>query len=406
LSLDWEMERITRVNAQGMFKPRANAVKGWATMARPFVRLLAPVPVVIVALFTSAAMAQAKPPVPALTGTTPPSSQAAPANSTSPHLLGEGEPEEGVITQGLRPPGFHRGLTAAGVTRHPGDEIEIFNGPVCAGSPLVTGSVEALEGSGIVVTVLPNSVTEFSADQIDPAEPGVRSACSAKAIKYYEGVIPPGTESPSGPGPETPTVPIAPIAPAPAEPVSGAGQSPAAPRLLTVPGGTANDSTPLVAGTAPGAATVKIFAGRQCAGAVVAKGTAAQLAAGFPVQVADNSLSAFTAVAMSGGGQSGCSEPVFYVEDSTAPHTRITMGPASKTRKRAAVFRFTDTTGDAPGTAFFCKVDKHRWKPCGSPLRLRHLRPRRYSVAVKAIDPAGNVELKPAKRRFKVIPPL
>jgi hypothetical protein len=367
------------------------------------VRPLAALSVVVAALLTSAAMAQAKPLAPALTGTTPPSSGAATANSTSPHILGEGEPEEGVITRGLAPPGSGRGLIVAGVTKHPGDEIEIFEGPVCAGSPVETGSAETLEDAGIAVTVLPNSVTEFSADQIDPAEPGVRSECSAKAIKYYEGVVPPGTESPSGPGPETPTAPTAPGA---AEPVPGAGQPPAPPHLRTVPGGTANDNTPLVAGTAPGAGTVKIFGGRQCAGAVVAKGTAAQLAAGFPVQVADNSLSAFTAVAVSGGGQSGCSEPVFYVEDSTAPHTRITMGPASKTRKRAAVFRFTDTTGDTPGTAFFCRVDKRRWRPCSSPLRLHHLRPQRYSVAVKAIDPAGNAELKPAKRRFKVVPPL
>ena len=33
------------------------------------------------------------------------------------------------------------------------------------------------------------------------------------------------------------------------------------------------------------------------------------------------------------------------------------MGPAAKTRKRKAVFRFVDITGDAPGTAFLCKVD-------------------------------------------------
>ncbi len=105
-----------------------------------------------------------------------------------------------------------------------------------------------------------------------------------------------------------------------------------------------------------------------------------------------------------GGGQSRCSDPVYYVEDSTIPHTRITMGPASKTRKRTAVFRFTDTTGDMPGTAFFCKVDRGKWKPCSSPFRVKRLRLRRHTVRVKAIDPAGNTELKAAQRRFRVVP--
>ena len=35
-----------------------------------------------------------------------------------------------------------------------------------------------------------------------------------------------------------------------------------------------------------------------------------------------------------------CSSPPYYVEDSLTPQTRITMGPASKTRKRKAIFRF------------------------------------------------------------------
>ncbi len=79
------------------------------------------------------------------------------------------------------------------------------------------------------------------------------------------------------------------------------------------------------------------------------------------------------------------------------------MGPAAKTAKRKAVIRFTDTTGTSPGTVFLCKVDKKKWSQCSSPLKLKKLKPKRHVIRVKAADPAGNVEIKGAKRAFKVI---
>jgi hypothetical protein len=75
-----------------------------------------------------------------------------------------------------------------------------------------------------------------------------------------------------------------------------------------------------------------------------------------------------------------------------------------KTRKRKAVFRFTDITEDPPGTTFKCKVDKaKKWKPCSSPFHVKHLKPGPYLVSIRATDVAGNVEPKPAKRRFTVV---
>jgi hypothetical protein len=180
---------------------------------------------------------------------------------------------------------------------------------------------------------------------------------------------------------------------------------PSAPQLRTVPGGIGNDVTPTLTGSAPGATTVFVYASSDCTGQPVAKGSASQFASGgFEVQVVPNDSAVFSAVAGVTGAQSGCSAPVTYVEDSLAPHTRITMAPAAKTARRKAVFRFTDATGDIPGTTFSCKVDKARWKPCVSPLSLRHLKARHYTVAVRAVDEAGNAELKGATRRFRVIP--
>ena len=48
-----------------------------------------------------------------------------------------------------------------------------------------------------------------------------------------------------------------------------------------VPGERANDLTPSVAGSAPGAVTVTVYADDNCSGAPVAKGSPAELAAGF-----------------------------------------------------------------------------------------------------------------------------
>ena len=85
------------------------------------------------------------------------------------------------------------------------------------------------------------------------------------------------------------------------------------------------------------------------------------------------------------------------------PHTRITFAPASKTRSRSPVFRFTDSTGQS-GTTFQCKIDRKPWRGCGSPLRLKRLNRGRHVLEIKASTPPGNAEPKPVKRAFKVVP--
>ncbi|HVW48436.1 MAG TPA: hypothetical protein VHA76_15375 [Solirubrobacterales bacterium] len=160
--------------------------------------------------------------------------------------------------------------------------------------------------------------------------------------------------------------------------------------------------TPLVTGSAPGGETVAIYDTANCSGTPVAKGPASQLQAGFEVSVAKNSATTFSAVAIA-AQHSGCSESVTYTEDSTAPRTRITMGPGVKTRKHKVVFRFQDITEDPPGTTFVCKVDKAKWKPCSSPFHVNHLKPRHHVIAIRATDLAGNVEPRPVRRHFIVV---
>ena len=289
------------------------------------------------------------PATPVLTGVSP----ASPANDNFPRLLGVADPDA---------------------------TISIYASADCAGAVVATGTGAQLEAEGIQAVVGDNTETAFSA-LLTMA--GFVTDCS-NPVTYKE--VTPADPGPGpGPGGGTPTNP------------------PPAPRLRTLPAGVSSDNTPLIAGTAPGAAMVRIYADPSCQGATVAKGLTAELAAGIPVRVVDNAVILFSAISVAGDKASKCSDPVAYVEDSLTPRTRITMAPGAKTAKRKATIRFTDTTATLPGTTFLCKVDKARWKKCTSPLRLKKLKPKKYTVRVKASDSAGNVETKGAKRSFKVI---
>jgi hypothetical protein len=361
-----------------MFESSAKTNGGWAGQARPPWRalILGALILAFAALLLIAPAARAEPPTPGLTGTTPNS----PNTDLSPFVHGN---SSGIEIHSV--PLLRSGPVRLGTGPR---EIQLFTNASCQGTPAAVGTPAELDTSGIQVTVEAEQTTLLSANQTEGAEV---SGCSAP-IEYQQVKELPPPPPPTPPNGGT----TAPTGPSNASP-------PPAPRLRAVPGGIANDNTPLVTGAAPGASSVKIFTNADCDGAPVATGSAAQFAAGVPVRVVDNAAVAFYGVSVGPGGHSRCSDPAFYVEDSLAPHVRITMGPASKTRRHSATFRFTDVNGNLPGTAFFCRVDRGKWRKCGSPLHLHHLRKRRYTVSVKATDAAGNAEKKPAKRRFKVI---
>ncbi len=105
----------------------------------------------------------------------------------------------------------------------------------------------------------------------------------------------------------------------------------------------------------------------------------------------------------SGGGSTSSPAPTYGGGQSyVAPATRITFGPAFKTRARRPVFRFTDSTGQ-PGTRFICRVDRARWRWCDSPVRLKHLRRGRHVFRVKARNAVGAWEARPTSRVFKLV---
>lgn len=372
-----------------MPKPSEDAAEGRAISARPSLCLLF-VAAALAASAIGASPAQAAQLETILLGkTSPASSAAAPASSTTPLVFGG---EEGVIISVVKLGLPSRSAVASGV-KNPNNEIEIYASSSCAGEPLNAGgeTLEDLEETGIQVTVPQDTKTTLYATQSDPSKIDQTSKCPSIGLDYWEGV--PAAEPPSS---------SPPVQPPPAERPSSSNP-PVAPRLRVAPGGRANNNVPRILGSAPGAERVKIFDNVSCSGAPLANVSPGELSAGVVMHVADNSTTDYAGISVAGGKQSFCSPPATYIEDSTPPRIRITMGPGTKTRRHKAVFRFADTGEEPLGTSFQCKVDNHKWKPCHSPFKLRHLRFHRYVLRVRGTDAIGNAEAKPAKRSFKVI---
>jgi hypothetical protein len=418
--------------------------------------------------------ANAAAPTPALQSTNP----ASPGASLKPRIHGDAD---GIITSVVTSALRSRGGGPIARSSEPGNLITIYTDANCSGVIAAEGSAEQLEGEGIQVTVLPDSVTVFYATETNgsgasscskgleyqqvstaPAPPifgestpasgandnfprlrgiaagksmvaiftdsscssvigsgtaaefsangiqvhvadntttafyaiatlaGFTSLCSSSSVTYQEITPPEQPAGGSGPGGEPP--------------VTDPPGKPQPPQLRTSPGGIANDTTPVITGGAPGAKSVRIYGSSDCKGPVLAKGTVAQLQAGFPVQIVPNTTVAFYGKAIDGGGdESVCSPvPAVYTDDSIAPKTRITVGPGVKTLKHTVVFRFADTTG-GPDTSFLCKVDRKPWKSCHAPLKLKKLGHKRHLLQVKAYDAAGNREKKGVKRSFQVV---
>jgi Ca2+-binding RTX toxin-like protein len=100
----------------------------------------------------------------------------------------------------------------------------------------------------------------------------------------------------------------------------------------------------------------------------------------------------------SGSGQ----RPAPQAADRTPPRTGIAHRPPRRVftarRFRRVVFRFR---ANEAGVRFRCKLDRDRFRPCGS-RRVYRLRPGRHALRVFAIDRAGNRDRSPALFKFRV----
>ncbi len=228
----------------------------------------------------------------------------------------------------------------------------------------------------------------------------------------------------------------------------------------TSPASPGESTAPAVFGQAAAESLVKVYKSADCSGEPVAQGTAAELASpGLTVvPVAPGTTTNYRATAEAEGVVSPCSSPISYKQEDAppppneeggggsgggtggggstgggtsggggsagggtrpgggskpggggnggvvyvVPTLKITFGPVFKTRLRRPVFRFADTTGQ-PGTSFFCRVDRHKWKQCTSPLKLKKQKLGRHVFSVKAYNAVGTPSARSVRRAFKVV---
>ena len=97
----------------------------------------------------------------------------------------------------------------------------------------------------------------------------------------------------------------------------------------------------------------------------------------------------------------GC-RPMSPIPDTTPPKTKITKRAPNRTHKQKVKFKFKSSE---PNSTFKCKRDEKRFKPCGSPTKLKRLKRGKHQFKVRAIDAAGNTDPTPAKDKFKVLKP-
>ncbi len=180
---------------------------------------------------------------------------------------------------------------------------------------------------------------------------------------------------------------------------------PQAPVLsATLPASPANHNSPKILGSAPAATTVRLYASAVCTGPPLATVSAAELEAGIEVTVPDDTSTAFSATATTAAeNTSGCSEPIAYVEDSSAPATTLDTHPAALASSGEATFAFSGSDPGGSGLASYeCRRDAGSWATCTSPKTYTSLPDGAHSFEVRAIDKAGNADQTPASFAWSV----
>jgi hypothetical protein len=87
--------------------------------------------------------------------------------------------------------------------------------------------------------------------------------------------------------------------------------------------------------------------------------------------------------------------------DNTPPQAHIGKSPGRRTLSQTAKFTFSSSEA---GSTFRCQLDGRKWARCSSPRVYSHLKPGKHRFQIEAIDPAGNVDPTPVRKRWTVLP--
>jgi hypothetical protein len=98
-------------------------------------------------------------------------------------------------------------------------------------------------------------------------------------------------------------------------------------------------------------------------------------------------------------GNVGAAAARSFTVDTRPPETTIAKKPKKHTHSAHARFTFSS---DEQGVTFQCSVGNAPFKPCQSPVVLKHLKHGSHRFRVEAIDAAGNVDGSPAHDRWRI----
>lgn len=287
------------------------------------------------------------------------------------------------------------------------DEFGAFGGPAPGcNAPLATGPstphMTAATDSGA-------SSADGITNVASPTFIGLVGAVTATGVNLYvDGILNgTGTVAPDGTYTASPATGLAPgrhtvnvgefAAGAPdtqsagALPVTIDTSAPTAPTLSsTNPVSPGTASSPAVKGAAEPGSTVTVFTDATCSAAASVNGAAAALDTGIPTPAAPNATTTFAATATDvAGNTSDCSTPVTYVHDSIAP-AAPTIDPTSTSGSSAATVATFVFAGAEPGLSYECSRDGAAFAVCTSPITYNGVSTGGHSLALRALDGAGN----------------
>jgi|tagenome__1003787_1003787.scaffolds.fasta_scaffold20975749_2 hypothetical protein len=90
-----------------------------------------------------------------------------------------------------------------------------------------------------------------------------------------------------------------------------------------------------------------------------------------------------------------------WTVDATPPHTAITAGPSGAVQGASGTFFYASSEG---GTRFDCDLDFQGWKPCNGGHATFSYSEAGHSLAVRALDAAGNVDPSPPTTTWRRFP--
>ncbi|MFB1478904.1 Ig-like domain-containing protein [Corallococcus sp. RDP092CA] len=120
----------------------------------------------------------------------------------------------------------------------------------------------------------------------------------------------------------------------------------------------------------------------------------------YPVQatLADGEHT-LSATATDAAGNTSQPVSLTFSIDTDAPDTTIESGPAQPSNSASATFEFSSTGG---GIGYECSVDDAEFTSCDSPFTLDALSEGEHTLAVRAVDAAGNADPTPAEYTWTV----